>query len=601
MSSSGQAKLSATHPLLPPCSSLLIDPSFSEKQRHLIHGFLPEVRERIGVVSSVRVMSSLFICAVLTYWQRTSSSCSSAAIGVPSADVPDVPLLPWDVLCCIMRFVDRKSDLCCFMQACKALQELGMHILCRSCDLMCHSRSGTLAPLDSFCAFMLRDPERPLFIRSLVLPEFVIDGPNCDFSFEDLNRTATAFARIIARAKHLESLFVFSTEELLECDPYNMYRAIVSLEELKEVVFEGGNVLTARVINEMRSKPKDITIDFSTYPEPEIQPMPLISRFRDSLTDLNISMSSEDFSIHRRVTCPHVTTLALGGPCVDYLLTHSLRLEDVPEAFPAVDSLKLSSHPSDPASVEAARASTITRRANLRTPRAKWRYLNYFECSLSWAYALVVECSVGHWHGARLEGPDDIFWLHDALADMRPKQLDLAFHASYLRQCHDDLELFQGSSPTVTQLHINLVFDAAERQFEWLAEVTSRREMFVSKEAPGDLNHVPLKLFSICFEVKRAPLPSEEVDVIDVFRSQVDFDAYALKLARLLPNTEFICVQLLRDGGQQIVNVWTVKRNRVENQEDGSSEDVVLERLGDVDARQFMRETPFEKMLLWLR
>ena len=503
---------------------------------------------------------------------------------------PYTPTLSWDLFYYIMRFFDRKADLSLLMRTCKTLYDLGLPPLAHECDLATSELPGAL---DSFCDFMLGDPGKPLLMRSLTLPPFMDDLDN-----GGLERAVNRCARVIAEARHLKHLRVHSIEAFLECSQWRMHTAIVSLEELKSVIFIEGGRLTSRLISEMRSSPTHITIDILHDPDAVFEPISLLSRFRETLTTVQYSNSRPILAGPSGITYPHVTTLDLEGPFLTRTGALVISLENLSTVFPAVNRLLLDLPASPPPPVvENIRDMTLGRR---QRSRVTWDPLLRLTCSLLWAYALAFKCVVKYWHGAFLRGASDIFWLHTVLDDMRPVHLDLAFHAAYLREHHIGLHLFKGPSPSVTHLHINLIVDPVEEEFEWLIATMSRRETFVFEGPPGDLKHVPLKVFSICFEVKAVAHTLEEEDVIDSFCSQADFDEYALKLARLLPNLESVCVQLLQVMGQLKVNVWNVKRSQVETQEDGYEENVMLERLGDVDARKFMRETPFGPMLLWL-
>lgn len=277
--------------------------------------------------------------------------------------------LNYDLLVAVMSYLQGNS-LIRMMHTCHALYTAGAPFLLHPPAVL-RSRARVL----SFCRYILIEPTRFLFLRSLEIraPGRFDAGPKADL-----------FLTMLMHAKYVETLKILDTDILRS--HARIPAAVAALTALKSVVFPALNEAATEILQYSQSSLTKVEIGF--WGDEAIgpgDPAPLLTRFAHSLREL-------------RVTYAEFMRPDLQYPHVDVLLIDDCRFalaEPLIKCFPKTRDLSLWTGQED----EDLEDDEIEdhRQTNIQAQEgACWEWLEHLRGDIRSLYLLGLTCQVGH-------------------------------------------------------------------------------------------------------------------------------------------------------------------------------------------------------------
>ncbi|KZT66879.1 hypothetical protein DAEQUDRAFT_436827 [Daedalea quercina L-15889] len=212
-----------------------------------------------------------------------------------------------------------KPDILKFAFTCRTAYACAVPSILRDVSLRKGTKKEADEHLRSFCICVLADlPRRASHIRSLTIGTPTFADEKGAYSQQDY-ALADHLARIISLATGLRLLIVLDAERLFCSAPPQLARAIISLNNLSDIQFEGyAGPHALGVLSEMRSRPVAVTL--TSFGTPTCHRAlrtgrdRLLPNFSDTLVSLTLVNNHDLFqALQSDVVWPTLKHLTIGG------------------------------------------------------------------------------------------------------------------------------------------------------------------------------------------------------------------------------------------------------------------------------------------------
>ncbi|KAH8093810.1 hypothetical protein BXZ70DRAFT_384654 [Cristinia sonorae] len=498
--------------------------------------------------------------------------------------------LPWDVLLHVVPFITSQSDLSRFMRTCITLYQHGLPTLSRQC----HIRGSSWKSINSFCSFVLKTPDRCLWLRELSIPDIRSYEETPAHELDQEMASLTMLAQAISDARNLECLRIFDFGYLLERASHTtLYLAISSLRNIKAIHFGNLNALSFNLMENMQTTSlKEATLDFDLDPSESLTNVVYLpqhlQQFQDSLEGLIVYDTFQSAPIIWNlgdIAFPRLHTLRIYSDSLE-----NAPMEDLCATFPNAKNVTLLAHQRPMHVLEFRDESWFG------WSHHTWK-LDRFRCSVPWAYGLGAHFHTQLWDGIVL-GDDDLIsnleYFQDVAKDVQVERLDVELHVSNWHRIHHESFTSIFPSLQITHLHLDL---------RWLEDdvplgPSAMMLPSVFSDLAVNLEILPLQFLGFRFGVVHQSWshpggPGKE-SLLQLFethiRHNLDYMSYTHKLANAVPSLKHVCFRFLHLP--QSEEVWRAETTNSGDEDRASPRGVV--QLDQVEGIRVLKNSPFK-------
>ncbi|KAH8104599.1 hypothetical protein BXZ70DRAFT_1005116 [Cristinia sonorae] len=346
-------------------------------------------------------------------------------------------LMNWDTLLYIIPFIGRRRDLSRYMKTCRVLYNAGTPALLKDKVIVGYFPDRTL----SFCQFILNQPERALWVRSLELcvpPSQLGKGPSI----------ISAMADVIGRCKNVENLRLPGLSSIANKE--ELANAIMSLRNLRRIhcTLNRGDIRGPGLLQKLYS-PSLVSAAIEYGPaseEDSCWTVDTLTSFKDHLCTLKI-LNADILQPNTRIVYPEVRCIYMDSSAASFISDH------LAASFPNIRHLHWECYGLGGEEATQIRLTNLQQRNATAHASWAWKSLDVLQASLLRIYSMALTCKVRFLESVILADPYTLPYFRTVLMDISPSHVTLVIYPSYFS--NDELsELF----PQCPITHLSVVF-----------------------------------------------------------------------------------------------------------------------------------------------